>query len=249
MIDYLRNKLFIYRNQLLEMKGLFLTWVTRPKHSVTAQLIRQYCKGVGVEIGPGQTPYTSGPNTSYLDKFPSRHSRLTIERIRGAEKIPRPDDSLDYIFSAHCLEHCPNTLEVLNEWKRTLKPRGVLFLILPDGTRGFDKGRSLTTLEHHIRDYELNVDYSDKTHISEFAEFSVHQHAHKWLKNARLENGNLDFDYIVQSGHFHFHVWTQNEIITLVRHLGGTILACLDFIQERPDSFLVVSQFPKNVVI
>ena len=41
------------------------------------------------------------------------------------------DDSLDYVFSSHCLEHIENWRETLREWIEKLKPGGILFLYLP----------------------------------------------------------------------------------------------------------------------
>lgn len=51
-----------------------------------------------------------------------------------ADKLPYPDNSVDEVFSSHLLEHIShvNTVQVLSEWFRVLKPGGVLQLIVPD---------------------------------------------------------------------------------------------------------------------
>jgi SAM-dependent methyltransferase len=41
------------------------------------------------------------------------------------------DDSLDYVFSSHCLEHIADWRETLRHWISKLRPGGVLFLYLP----------------------------------------------------------------------------------------------------------------------
>ncbi len=46
------------------------------------------------------------------------------------------DNELDYVVSSHNLEHYQDTIKTLREWKRVLKPGGILGVILPDDTRG-----------------------------------------------------------------------------------------------------------------
>jgi SAM-dependent methyltransferase len=41
------------------------------------------------------------------------------------------EESLDFVFSSHCLEHNQNWREILQEWVSKLKPGGVAFLYLP----------------------------------------------------------------------------------------------------------------------
>jgi len=78
-----------------------------------------YCKGRGIDIGagtwslPGSIPIQDEPhmNAYKLDTF--------------------PDDSLDYVFSSHCLEHLDNWAEALSLWISKLRIGGILFLYLP----------------------------------------------------------------------------------------------------------------------
>jgi len=59
--------------------------------------------------------------------FPHLHSHdITV--------LPFKDNSVDLIYSSHVLEYFDRTevLSVLNEWKRVLKPNGILRLGVPD---------------------------------------------------------------------------------------------------------------------
>jgi hypothetical protein len=70
----------------------------------------------------------------------------------------------------------------------------------------------------------------------------VPQFHHSWLADARRADGSLDFEWVVAHGHMHFHVWTQDEMVTLLRHAGFRILVVMDRLLERNDSFLVIAQ-------
>ena len=207
-----------------------------PKDSLTVHLIKHYCRGRGVEIGPGSAPYSRQPQTILIDKFPS----IGVDIVGDIASIPLKDNSVDFIVSAHCLEHCPDALKVLEECKRVIRSGGIIFLILPHGERTFDRGRRLTTLEHHLEDQSKRVDEEDSTHWEEFANYSIPQYNHRWTDQARNKDGSWNFEWIAAHGHLHYHIWTQNEMIDILKHIGCHILVVLEELTERTDSFLVV---------
>ena len=56
----------------------------------------------------------------------------TPEMVGNAMSLPVADDSLDFIMANHLLEHLVEPLKALREWKRALKPEGILYLTCPD---------------------------------------------------------------------------------------------------------------------
>ena len=52
-----------------------------------------------------------------------------------ATKVPAQNNSLDYISASHLLEHLIDPVIVLREWKRALKPEGVLIMSIPNHKR------------------------------------------------------------------------------------------------------------------
>lgn len=48
-----------------------------------------------------------------------------------AEKIPLPNNSVDFIVANAVLEHIPNEMRAVKEWKRILKPKGKMFIASP----------------------------------------------------------------------------------------------------------------------
>ena len=52
--------------------------------------------------------------------------------------------SYDCVIASHCLEHIANPIKALLEWKRVLRPGGLLLLILPHRDHTFDWRRPVT---------------------------------------------------------------------------------------------------------
>ncbi len=77
------------------------------------------------------------------------------------------DGQYDFVMSSHMLEHSANPIGVLEEWKRVLRPNGVLLLVLPHREATFDRYRPVTPLAHLIDDARRNVDERDQTHWEE----------------------------------------------------------------------------------
>ena len=80
----------------------------------------KYCKGVGVDIGAGYWPL---PGSMPVDL--SRGPGL------GHVLSDFEDESLNYIFSSHCLEHISDYRKALIEWTAKIRKGGILFLYLP----------------------------------------------------------------------------------------------------------------------
>lgn len=78
-----------------------------------------------------------------------------------------PSDSYDFVLSSHMLEHSANPLAVLNEWRRLLRPGGMLLLVVPHRDGTFDHRRPVTLLSHLIEDFALGMTEEDLTHFPE----------------------------------------------------------------------------------
>lgn len=215
------------------------------RDEIIRPLIRYYCTGKGIEIGAGKHPYCDPATTLFLDKYTdNKDGTPKPDIISDASEIPCPDETYDYVFSSHVLEHMQNTIRTIKEWERVLKKGGILFLVLPHGDRTFDRHREKTTLQHHIDDYDNLTDEYDFSHNEEIKR--------GWSKNEDFDGGKSykekwgadvwDFDFRLQNGVIHFHVWTQDEIVELLKYLGIKILAVAEVVPERVDSFLVIAK-------
>ena len=79
---------------------------------------KKFCAGKGIDIGAGEWPLPGA--------IPVRN-----EEQQNAYKLNFLDNSLDYVFSSHCLEHLDKWQDALKLWIRKLKTNGILFLYLP----------------------------------------------------------------------------------------------------------------------
>ncbi len=76
-------------------------------------LIKRYCKGKGLEIGAGKHPYCDPENTLFLDKYTdNKDGTPEPDIISDASQIPVEDESFDFVFSSHVLEHMQNTMSI-----------------------------------------------------------------------------------------------------------------------------------------
>lgn len=129
-------------------------------------------KGKGVEIGPGLNPHilpSDEVDVSYVE------SASAEEWVRNYKKTDKPsiaeqnnlwskyivadaqmlsslpDASLDFIYSNHVFEHLMNPVGVLENWRRKLKPSGVVAGVVPDCRYTFDLRQTPSTVDAWVR--------------------------------------------------------------------------------------------------
>jgi len=78
-----------------------------------------------------------------------------------------PDETYDFVLASHVLEHVANPLSALQEWKRVLRPGGVMLVVVPDKLRTFDHNRPLTPFHHIEADFQGKTTEDDMTHLEE----------------------------------------------------------------------------------
>jgi len=119
-----------------------------------------FCEGYGLDIGYGGDPIKT---TSITIDLPIPYTKLGSYPLHlggDARKLYWfSDNSLNYVYSSHCLEDFEDTESVLTEWLRVLKPGGMLVLLLPDQQR-YEKWCSDHKTEpnaaHKIKNFSLS---------------------------------------------------------------------------------------------
>ena len=80
----------------------------------------KFCRGKGLDIGYGG------------DKLCDNCQGWDIEDGDAGTLKGLADNSFDFVYSSHCLEHLDNADEALKNWWRVVKTGGYLILYLPE---------------------------------------------------------------------------------------------------------------------
>ena len=128
--------------------------------SLYRDLLVGYCKGYGLDIGYGGDPIKPSAITIDNPEGDMAHCGDHPLNLGGDARQLKwlQDNSLDYVYSSHCLEDFEDTREVMLEWLRVLKRGGKLVLLLPDQSRyeAFCKKRNILPNEaHKIKEFSL----------------------------------------------------------------------------------------------
>ena len=236
------------------MKGSFRAWlmtlltesVLFPSLSARKKMAFRYLHGTGLEIGALQHPLEAPPGVvvRYVDYVTReenirRYPHLDASRIvitdhidNGFELSTFHHNSQDFIIANHVLEHAPNPLQTLLNWNSVLKKNGILFITQPNGSKNFDQGRGITSLEHMIEDYEQvkngeleQFERNNREHYREFVEISItnlNKMRHRRPMTEKRKEEYLEKLVAEKSIDAHFHVFTKKSMQQLCNHLITT---------------------------
>lgn len=131
------------------------------------------------------------------------------------------DASYDFVVASHVLEHIANPLRALREWKRVVKPGGVLLILVPDRRNTFDHKRPFTSFEHIESDFLTNTREDDLTHLDEVLSLhdprldpgvgSREEFGERCLRNAEIRA-------------MHHHVFSLEVLAAMFAHLTMHVL-------------------------
>jgi SAM-dependent methyltransferase len=129
----------------------------------------------GIEIG------ASSHNRFYLDAinvdryagYDTKHKRLErrlaghvakVDVVAPGDELPFENDSYDFVFSSHVIEHFPDPIKALREWVRVA--RRYVVVIVPHRDRTFDAGRPLTSVEELMERHRSGLRSEEDRHWS-----------------------------------------------------------------------------------
>lgn len=99
-----------------------------PKRSFTKRMLpnglyTNFCIGIGVDVGyGGNDSCPAVPWAEGVDKDTPGYNGTTL---------PYSDNTLDFLFSSHALEHINDYTSTLREWWRVIKTNGHMIVIVP----------------------------------------------------------------------------------------------------------------------
>ena len=77
------------------------------------------------------------------------------------------NESYDFCFSSHSLEHIANPLKAINEWLRIIKNGGYIIIVVPEKSVCFDHKRNYSMFSTLLTQYEKNVGEEDLSTLPE----------------------------------------------------------------------------------
>lgn len=77
------------------------------------------------------------------------------------------NETYDFCFSSHCLEHIANPLKAVSEWLRIVKSGGYVIMILPEKKYCFDHDRDNSVFSTLLSQYLKNVGEDDLSSLPE----------------------------------------------------------------------------------
>jgi len=80
------------------------------------------------------------------------------------------DETYDFVFSSHCLEHIANPLKAVSEWIRIVKDKGFVIIIVPEKSGCFDHKRKYSKFSTLLSQYQKNVNEDDLSTLDEILE-------------------------------------------------------------------------------
>lgn len=131
----LKNWLYILpsdpNSKALELKtnvpGVTSISLLRRVHD--SRFATRYFKGYGIDVGGGIDSLAL-----YSEFFPLVRNLIVYEREHGDGQLLSniPDNSFDFLYSSHCLEHLVDPSLALKNWLRVVKKGGHLVFQIPD---------------------------------------------------------------------------------------------------------------------
>lgn len=184
--------------------------------------------GQGLEMGALHRPLKPHPGMqmTYLDRadqatlkatFPEvADSIMPVDIIDDAETMRSIHDGrFDFVVAGHVIEHTRNPIGAIATWLRVVRPAGLIYLIVPDKRKTFDRARVRTTLEHVIFDYLEPSRDRDLEHFLDYARFV---HGKQGEDAVALARQLVAEDYSI-----HFHTFIPTDVAAMVEWMNDKV--------------------------
>lgn len=183
---------------------------------------RRYLRGQGIEIGGLHRPLPlfEGATVKYVDRLSTEdlhryypkvadQPHVKVDIVDDGETLKTfPDASVDFVIANHMVEHTRNPIATVGNFLRVVKPKGIVFMAIPDKRFTFDRNREVTPFAHIREDYLRGPEWSDREHYEDWARRKLgiqgEEAIRQYVEDSLAKNENI-----------HFHVWTQVEIVEM----------------------------------
>ena len=106
--------------------------------------------------------------SNHTDEYNYYHGKKGKVIINDAVNISEVEnESYDFCFSSHSLEHIANPLKAVSEWLRIIKKDGYIIIVVPEKSQCFDHKRNVSSFSTLLSQYEKNVGEDDLSTLYE----------------------------------------------------------------------------------
>ncbi len=89
---------------------------------------------------------------------------LHVDLVAPGDDLPFKDDAVDFVLASHVIEHFPDPVRALLEWRRVA--RRYVFVVVPHRDRTFDRDRDLTPVEELVERHVSGFTSEEDRHWS-----------------------------------------------------------------------------------
>jgi SAM-dependent methyltransferase len=87
---------------------------------------------------------------------------MAVDVVAEGDDLPFPDEAFDFVLASHVLEHLPDPIRALQEWRRVA--RRYVFVVLPHRDRTFDRDRPVTPVDELLRRHDRGLRSDEDRH-------------------------------------------------------------------------------------
>lgn len=202
-----------HRNQPAEMD--------KARMVATRLAMSSWLKGTGIEVGAGNRPFhvRDGLNVIYGDirddEALSNYFGNTMPILGGSNFIDAqtfegvPDESVDFVISAHVIEHLFDPIGAIEQAMRVIRKSGIYLIAVPDKRFMFDHKRPVTDIDHLLRDHK---DGGDSTRLYAFFEEAHFTFDHPVDVAWEMAEHNMKHGLDI-----HVHCWTHETFMEMLK--------------------------------
>ena len=89
---------------------------------------------------------------------------LHVDLVAPGDDLPFKDDAVDFVLASHVIEHFPDPIAALLEWRRVA--RRYVFVVVPHRDRTFDRDRDTTPIEELLQRHREGFTSEEDKHWS-----------------------------------------------------------------------------------
>ena len=188
-------------------------------HAQRAEIAARFLSGRGLEVGAGDRPFPVPKQAQVLygdiRDADSVQTYFKTEDVRSGDRVDAQtfadieDESMDFVISAHVIEHVRNPIGSIVNAIRVLRPGGIHILVVPDMRYTFDRRRPETTIEHVLLDHEQGGESTCRQSYEEHLRYVHPELTNEHYSEAEIESQSTENAKRWRDFDIHFHAWTK----------------------------------------